>query len=299
MISKIVLAIIAAIFLTGLKRKIVARMQGRIGPKIIQPFIDIAKLLQKESVVPRTASSIFSLIPAITLSCSITLLFFIPIFGDNAIIETDIILVLYMLSIPSILLVLAAIASNTNYSSIGAQREIIMLIGIEIPLIFIVLSASFLSNSFNVSMVKASFLGFENPISFFGVLLLIFTLIIALSSELKSLPFDMPEAGTEIGAGLLSEYSGTGLALFKIAIDIRNFSLISLLVYFMLPNIGLISSFILYTFLVLLLYIVSGIIPHAIFPRMRIDDFSNLFLKHVTLLSLISIVLIIGGKIWF
>ena len=102
-VGSVVLAVVSACFAMlyrGIDRKLVARMQGRVGPPIIQPFRDMQKLLMKENIVPQGAISwLFNAAPFICLVSSVLLLLYIPLFGLGAFLGEfgDTILILYLL----------------------------------------------------------------------------------------------------------------------------------------------------------------------------------------------------------
>ncbi|HJJ54356.1 MAG TPA: NADH-quinone oxidoreductase subunit H, partial [Methanocorpusculum sp.] len=136
----IVLALIAmfvGLFLAGIDRRIVAHMQARMGPPLSQPFTDVRKLFTKQSIVPANAIPwLFNLMPIVALASSIAVLMYLP-FGSLAPIlgeAGDMILVLYLLIVPSLALVIGGFASGSPYATIGAQREMVSMIAYELPL---------------------------------------------------------------------------------------------------------------------------------------------------------------------
>ena len=126
----------------GIDRKLVAHMQARVGPPIVQPFRDVRKLLMKENIIPDGAISwLFNAAPFLALISTGSLLLFIPLFGQPALLGRygDMILVLYLLIIPSLAFVVGGFASSSPYATVGAQREMIIMMSYEAPLVVVAL----------------------------------------------------------------------------------------------------------------------------------------------------------------
>jgi formate hydrogenlyase subunit 4 len=229
----------------GIDRKLVAHMQGRVGPPIVQPFRDVRKLLMKENIIPEGAISwLFNAAPFLALISTGSLLLFIPLFGQPALLGTygDVILVLYLLIIPSLSFVLGGFASSSPYATVGAQREMIIMMSYEAPLAVVALGIAWrishvtAANPFLMSTIGEypiwSLLG---PVGVIGALLMLFTLIIVTVGEAAKVPFDIAEAETEIAGGLLVEYSGRNLSLFYLSDVIKAFAMSSLVVALFIP----------------------------------------------------------------
>ena len=128
--------IVFGLLYKGIDRKIAAHMQGRIGPPIIQPFRDVRKLFTKENIVPENAIPwIFNLAPLVGLVATISILLYLPIGGFSPIdslhegfIFGDLILILYLLIIPSLAMVIGGFSSGSPYAIVGAQREMATMI---------------------------------------------------------------------------------------------------------------------------------------------------------------------------
>ena len=127
---------IAGLLLAGIDRKAVARMQKRIGPPIIQPFYDFFKLLGKETIIPQAATkSVFIAAPLIGLASLVVMALFIPVFGYTAVSSVaDVIVLLYLLTIPAATIIIGGAASGSPYAGVGASREMVAIIAYELPL---------------------------------------------------------------------------------------------------------------------------------------------------------------------
>ena len=244
----IVLAIIGiavGLFLSGIDRRIVARMQARIGPPLRQPFTDVKKLLTKQSIVPANAIPwLFNLMPIAALASSIAVLMYLP-FGSLAPVlgeAGDMILVLYLLIVPSLALVIGGFASGSPYATVGAQREMVSMIAYELPLAISVviiawrLMAANVADPFSfMTLMETSVWDVAGPLGIIGLLLLLFLFMWITPGELSRVPFDSPEAETELAGGILAEYSGRNLGLFSLAQAVKMVGIIAFGVILLLP----------------------------------------------------------------
>ena len=230
----------------GIDRKLVAHMQGRVGPPIVQPFRDVRKLLMKENIIPDGAIPwLFNAAPFLALISTGSLLLFIPLFGQPALLGGygDMILVLYLLIIPSLAFVVGGFASSSPYATVGAQREMIVMMSYEAPLAVVALGIAWrisqipdAANPFLMSTIGQypiwSLLG---PVGVIGGVLMLLTLVVVTVGEAAKVPFDVAEAETEIAGGLLVEYSGRNLSLFYLSDVIKAFAMSSLVVALFIP----------------------------------------------------------------
>ncbi|MFH1609428.1 MAG: complex I subunit 1 family protein [Candidatus Bipolaricaulota bacterium] len=229
----------------GFDRKLAARMQARIGPPLRQPFLDVGKLLVKETVVPRDAVGwLFRAMPFLALVASFTVLLYLPWGPFPAVLRGhgDAILVLYLLAMPALAMALGGFASGSPLATVGGQREIVMLMSYEFPLAVAVVGvvwrlATFgVSPAFSLSTIAAAPLWTAvGPLGVLGLAILLGCLLIVTPAELSKIPFDIPEAETEIAGGLMVEYSGTYLALFYLADAVKTIAMASLVVALFVP----------------------------------------------------------------
>ncbi|MDP8261778.1 MAG: NADH-quinone oxidoreductase subunit H [Candidatus Ancaeobacter aquaticus] len=191
--------------LSGIDRKITARMQGRVGPPIIQPFYDFFKLLQKETLVVRRSQNLYILFYLI-MTIFTGVIFFA---GEN------LLLVIFALTLAEIFLVLGAFKASSPYSTIGAHRELIQIMSSEPTLIFCAIGMYLTTKSFHVSHIITS------PQALFLYLPgLLIALILTLVIKLRKSPFDLStshHAHQELVKGLTTEFSGKALAMIEIA----------------------------------------------------------------------------------
>lgn len=312
-IGMTVFAILLGLSFKGIDRKVAAHMQSRIGPPLRQPFWDVGKLMVKESVVPENAVSwLFNIAPMICLASSITLLLYIPIAGYGPLLHGhgDLILILYLLTIPSLSMVAGGFASSSPYATVGAQREMVTMISYEFPLAVAVIAVAWkMSDAFNGDIFTLSFIS-SNPIwgsvgliGVVGLILILLAVVIVLPAELSKIPFDVAEAETEIAGGLLVEYSGRNLAMFYLADGVKTFALTSLVVAIFFPYglsqffaLGSIPSFIIdflfFLLKVMLVMILAVTLVRVGVARLRISQVVSTYWVSVTLMALLGLVLI-------
>lgn len=190
---------------SGLDRILTARMQSRIGPPLLQPFYDVAKLLFKEPLVVNVWQ-VFCAYCYIAASSIALVLFFL---------QSDLLLILFVQAVGAVMLVVGALSSTSPYSHIGAHRELLQILSYEPLLILVVVGFYLETGSFKLTSIYA----WREPL----LLKLPFLFIVlgyVLTIKLRKSPFDLStchHAHQEIVKGLLTDYSGPFLALTEIA----------------------------------------------------------------------------------
>ena len=217
---------IVGLITSWIDRKVTARVQYRVGPPFLQPIYDIVKLLGKETVIPAGASKVtFLIAPVIGISgvIAVATLFWVNQFFSEGFMG-DWIVAIYLLAIPSLSIILGGFASRNPLASLGASREMKLVIAYELPFILAALVPVINSHSIRLSVIIDSQSGgiFAGNIS--GILALIVA-IFCVQAKLALVPFDIPEAETEIVEGPIVEYSGPGLAIFKLMKNMLFFTL--------------------------------------------------------------------------
>lgn len=191
--------------ISGLDRKISARMQGRYGPPLLQPFYDVLKLLSKESIAVNGIQNFF-------IFC---FLIFIIFTGSLFFMGGDILLVIFALTLSSIFMVLGAFSANSAYSSIGAMRELLQMMSYEPMVLLTAIGFYVVTRSFNITDI----MGYEAPlILYLPGIFLGFAYI--LTMKLRKSPFDISmshHAHQEVVKGITTEFSGSTLAMIEIA----------------------------------------------------------------------------------
>jgi NADH-quinone oxidoreductase subunit H len=307
------LSAVFSLLYRGVDRKLVAHMQGRIGPPIIQPFRDVRKLLMKENIIPDGSISwLFTAAPFICLITSALLLLYIPLFGQEALLGEfgDAILVIYLLILPPLAFVLGGFASSSPYATVGAQREMVIMMSYELPLEVTVVALAWrigraADNPFMFSAIAESPIwSLVGPLGVIGSLILLFALLVVTIGEAGKVPFDIAEAETEIAGGLLVEYSGRNLCLFYLADIIKTFALASLVValfipYNLSPLVGIgvpvlavIVDGLFFLVKVFAVMFISVSLIRAAMARFKISQASWVYIIAMTLISFFGLVLL-------
>jgi len=275
------------------ERKLVARLQNRIGPRWFQPLADIVKLLSKEEVVPTGVSrALFYGLPIFALAGTLTAVLYAPIMGlkPAAGFEGDLIVTVYLLSLPTLCIGLAGANTKSRFSLMGATRALTQVFSYEAPFLMAMLGPAIVAGSWQISEINVyanqRWLLLTQPL---GLLVA----IIGLMGKLELPPFDAPEAETEIVAGALTEYSGRGLAIFKLAKAVELVVGLTLVASFFLNGVSNPLDFLIKT-LVLLLVIA---ILQVLLTRFRIDQVVRWW-RYGALLVLAQMLVMIGWMAW-
>ena len=313
-----IFTIIFGLLYKGIDRKLAAHMQGRVGPPIRQPFWDVIKLFSKENIVPEQAIGwLFNLAPVLALASSITIMLYLPIGSFEPILSTegDLILILYLLMIPSLAMVLGGFASSSPYATVGAQREMVLMMSYEFPLAIAIISIVWRLNEANVQNPFSLYSIVSHPIwnnvgilGMIGLILLLITLLIVTPGELSKIPFDVPEAETEIAGGLLVEYSGRNLGMFYLADAVKTVAIATIIVtlffpYNLSPILNLsgyaayITDFLFYLLKVFLVILFSVTLIRVGVARLKIDQVVSTYWITLTLIGLIGLVLVMFDKV--
>ncbi|MEN6311710.1 MAG: complex I subunit 1 family protein [Acidobacteriota bacterium] len=286
-------------------RKVYARLQNRMGPThtgrhgLLQPIADFVKLMAKEDVVPEAADKrLFSLLPVFGLAVVSTAGLLLPVWNFDLAtpgltsFSGDIIVLLYLLSLPTLILFLAAWSSTNLFSTIGGSRVLTMLFGYEVPLFLSVLSPAILADSWRLAEIAAFYQ--RKPLLILPNLLGFVIAVISVQAKLERTPFDIPHAETEIVGGTFTEYSGKKLALFRLMMDIELVVASGLLAAVFLggfPGGALVgfAHFVVKTlFVVFLLALIR-----ALTSRIRIDQVLHLAWRYLAPLSVLQLLVVI------
>jgi NADH-quinone oxidoreductase subunit H len=286
------------LFLTWVDRKVTAVVQSRVGPPWYQPYADIGKLMSKRMVLPRGARSFGFLIAPLlaiagsTLAAVIVLMALINPSGGFV---GDLIVLIYLSALPPIALIIGGASSRSPFGAIGASREMSMVLAYEVSFLLAIFTVMIQARSITLSGIAAY--QAENgavALSVSGLLALAVALLCA-QAKLGFLPFDISEAETELIGGPLAEYSGAGLALFKLSRAMMFFHLPVFLVLIFMGGMGptLLSfaGFLLKLALVLVLIILIKI-THA---RLRLDQVLRLFWGRLAIIGLLAVILALLG----
>jgi NADH-quinone oxidoreductase subunit H len=206
--------------LTWVDRFVSARVQWRKGPPVYQPFADVLKLLLKETVVPAGASKVVFLLAPIlgfaAMCVTATLLFYVNFFPQGSFVG-DLIVLVYLFALPPLAVIIGASASRNPLSAVGASREMTLYLAYELPfLLALAVPVIRTGGAIRIGdLVLAQQAGGPFLYSVSGVIAAVIVLI-CIQAKLGYPPFDMAEAEQEIMSGVLIEYSGAPLAMFRL-----------------------------------------------------------------------------------
>jgi len=285
-LSLILPLFLAIAFFTVLERKILASMQRRRGPNVIgffgslQAIADALKLLSKETIIPSSVNLyMFIIAPMITLVLSLLSWSVIPFISYISILDVSIslLLVFAFSSLSAYSIIMAGWASNSKYAFLGGLRAAAQIISYEISFGLILIPVLLFSSSLNLTIIVLSQQAIFNVIPLFGSGVLFFISILA---ETNRIPFDLPEAESELVSGYHVEYASIGFTLFFLA-EYSNILLMASLFVILflggwLPIISLFGSSWIWFALKLAIVLFIFIWVRATLPRYRYDQLMKL-----------------------
>ena len=294
-----------AFFYEWVDRKFFARLQNRYGPLytgpsgLLQPFADFIKLLSKEDITPEAADKfMFSCAPLFLLSFPLLALFLVPITGLKALIsfEGDLIFLMFLFTLIAVTVFMAGWSSVNRFSTVGGMRAAFQMLGYEIPLTLVMVGPAIAARTLSISQIvgwqvyNAAWFIWLQPLGFA-------VFVLCLLAELEFIPFDIPEADTEIVAGWSTEFSGRKLALIRLGKDVELVLAASLITALFLGGshsslpILAIAFFLLKTTLA----VVFLTTLRALFARFRIDQMIVGAWKYLIPIAILQMVLIQFG----
>ena len=297
MIILVNMVLMGAAVLSWAERRLIGRMQNRVGPNrwgpfgLLQPIADFVKLLVKEDLTPGNADRLtFFLVPILMLMPVILILAVVPFAKDTALanLNIGILYVLAVSSLTTVAIFIAGWSSNNRFAMFGAARGVAVLISYEIPVVLSLLGVVLVAGSMSLAdVVDAQTVPFllVQPMA-------LFVFLAGTSAELNRTPFDVAEAESELIAGYHIEFSGVKFALIQAAEFGATLAAAALIVTFFLSGwSGPASSYIGWFWFLLKLGAVTFIFiwVRATYPRLRIDQLMALAWKFLLPLSLINL----------
>lgn len=278
-------------------RKVSARFQFRVGPPILQNFNDFFKLLGKQTIIVKdSVKSLFIVAPLLAFGtlCLIATMMGMALFY-NAGYNGDLLVVMYLMMVYSVMLVLGGIATGNVFGSIGAGREVKLLLGDELVFILVclipIVKSGYVINLDGILAAQSdgAFIGsVSGVIGFLAGLLCI-------QAKMALRPFDIAEAETEIVEGPLMEYSGPLLAFWKLNHHIMYVAYPMVLIVLFFGGFNLQGLGILWAILKYLLIVVLMIIIKNTNPRLQIDVALKFFWRVLAPLAFIGLILAVLG----
>jgi NADH-quinone oxidoreductase subunit H len=280
-----------------LERRILGRMQARLGPNrtgpfgILQPVADAVKVLLKEDIIPDQADKlIYWLAPVVAFFPVLLVFAVIPFQNGGLLADLNIgfLFVMAVTSISTIGVFMAGWSSSNKYSLLGAMRNVAALVSYEIPLLLSTVGVIIVSGSLSMQQIVAAqnipFI-LTQPLGF----LLFF---IGGCAEINRSPFDLLEADSELVAGHHTEYSGMKFAMFYLVEYAEALALSSIITTVFLSGWRgpLLPPWLWFVLKIVAVFVLM-IWTRATFPRVRIDQLMALAWKFLFPLSLINLLI--------
>ena len=283
--------VVLGLIASWIVRKVSALVQWRVGPPLFQPFYDVAKLMGKETLVPQEAQqTVFMAAPLVGLAgvLLLSIILWRTAFYQTAFVG-DIIVVIYLMVLPSLALILGSSASASPHASVGTAREMKLVMGYELPLVLAFIVVIIKTNGkLNLAEIAAQAPG----LSVSGMLAFLVALL-CVQAKLGFVPFDMAEAETELGSGVLMEYSGALLAVWKL---MQAAMLVALPLFLVTAFLGGFATALWLGLLEYVLILVLVILIKNTNPRVRIDQAMKFFWVYCGLALVAAIALAIIGN---
>lgn len=301
--------------LTYAERKVIAHIQVRLGPMrvgwhgVLQPIADVLKLLLKEDIIPTKADRlVFILAPALAVIPAFVVFSLIP-FGPQPYFITDVnVALLFILAVSSVgvlAIIVGGWASNSKYPFIGALRSSAQMVSYEVPMGLAVVSVLLVARS--LSMVEIVQLQRDMGWWFFFLQPVAFVIYLSCGiAETNRLPFDLPEAESELTGGFHTEYSGMRFSFFFLAeyVNMVSISCIAVLLFWggwlrPFPSVQWLSFFdyvpaIIWFTLKVFVFLYFYLWIRGTFPRYRFDQLMAIGWKYFLPITIANILVTAG-----
>jgi len=243
---QIVVVLALAPLLTGLTRKVRARLLRRRGPSLLQPYRDLLKLIRKEVVVAENASWLFRAAPYVVFATTWVAASLIPTFASGLPLgaAADLIVIVALLGSARFMLALAGLDVGTSFGGIGASREMMFATLAEPAMLMAVFTLSLFAGSTELSSISAFMLGPHAGLNLSVALALVALTIVALGENAR-IPVDNPATHLEltmVHEAMVLEYSGRHLAMIDVAASLKLLLYVSAIACIFVP-IGLADGY--------------------------------------------------------
>ena len=278
-------------------RKVSALVQWRVGPPITQPVWDVLKLMGKETLIPEAAHrGMFMAAPLVGFSGALLLstLLWITAFKPDTVFVGDIIVAIYLMTLPSLALILGSSASASPHASIGTAREMKLVLSYELPLVLALIVVIIKSGG---QLSLAAIAG-QNPIASVSGSLAFIVSVFCIQAKLGFIPFDMAEAETELGGGVYMEYSGGLLAIWKLMQTMMLVALPLFVVTVFMGGFGNSGMPLVWGIVKYVIVLVLVILIKNTNPRVRIDHAMKFFWVYCGIAMAAAVVLATIGNVY-
>lgn len=298
-------ALLFGLALKGADRRVAARLQGRVGPPLAQPVFDLVKLGFKRTMVPLTVASVsvFLAAPLVGLVAMLFAAALIPVpgLGIPSPELGNLLVLVYLLAIPGVALMVAGSASGSSYGAIGFSREMALMLAYEGPIVLVVAAVALRTGAAEGQVAVFSLAEIVRHQQIHGANLFdpvlwpaALAFVFFYPANLGIIPFDIPEAETEVLEGPLVEYSGPALGLFKMMSAVKAVVVLGLglALFFPIAPAGPLGL-VVWAFEMLVLMLVGVTTVRVGIGRMRIDQAFAFFLKWPLLAALASLAVVV------
>jgi len=296
--------VVLGILLAGINRKLVARMQNRVGPPLLQPWYDFLKCCGKETIIPRHAKrQIFLAAPVVGFAALITAALFIPVMNYTAFSTgADLVVILYLLTLAGVAMIVGAAASGSPFAGVGLSREMVAMISYELPFVLVILavgrvagSESALGCTFSLGAILDWQIA-NGPMLFkWSMIPAALAMLFVIPCEIGMHPFDVAEAETEICEGTLAEYSGAPLGVFRLSTCVKMYLMTALFCALFLGGLStgiLVLDIVIVAALCLVITFITMSVPHAVCARFKVEQVFKFYWTVVSALAAISLILV-------
>ncbi len=204
-VAYLVLAPLLGGLLAGFDRIVTARMQGRVGPPLLQPFYDVFKLREKENITVNNVQDFY-------VGC---FFLFVMVTGAMFFAGGDLLLVIFTLTLASVFLIIAAFSSNSPYAQVGAERELLQMMAYEPMVLLTAIGFYVAGGSFDIYRIVT-----DSQMDFLPLIGIFLGFVFILTLKFRKSPFDLSmshHAHQELVKGLTTEFSGKTLALIEVS----------------------------------------------------------------------------------
>jgi NADH-quinone oxidoreductase subunit H len=290
---------IVGMLASWIDRKVTARVQWRVGPPLLQPLYDFVKLLGKETVVPKGCSKLTFLMAPLFGLMAVTMvstLIWMAILWPDKGFAGDLIVALYFLMIPPLAVIVGGFASKNPIASLGASREMKLMMADELPFLLAV-SVAVIKLGGEIQLGKLVELQQNNGMVFASLSGVLATIVavITMQAKLTLIPFDIPEAETEIMTGPYVEYSGPPYAVFKLTRMMMLFTVPMVLVVVFLGGMNFQGTNILWSILKYVILLVLIVLIRNTNPRLQIHRAVRFLWGPVTIIGILAVILAFLG----
>lgn len=238
-LAQAALVLALAPLLSGVTRKIRARLLRRQGPSIVQPYRDLLKLIRKEVVIAENASWLFRAAPYVVFATTWVAAALVPTFATGLTLSAsaDLIVIVALLGTARFLLALAALDVGTSFGGIGSSREMMFASLAEPAMLMSVFTLSLYAGSTELSSISAYMLGPNAGLSISLALALVALVIVSLGENAR-IPVDNPATHLEltmVHEAMILEYSGRHLAVIELAAALKLLLYLSLIACVFIP----------------------------------------------------------------